>query len=190
MTVPLAKDSRVGPLTMRELMYAPVGRLAGLPPIEPDVDPLRVPDAINESELMDVLIDVRREYAGLLLYAGGSLQLDVGNAFLLVARRLNTLTWSRPMGPAPGELGAHCVGGTAPMPVNGSRRFDLIGVMGGDIGLEAASMSFYALDMPGMDDPMPLYDDPDAARIEAGVVTFDKAATPIAASHWDASQRG
>ena len=94
------------------------------------------------------------------------------------------------MGLAPGALGAHYVGGTAPMPVNGSRRFDLIGVMGGDIGLEAASMSFYALDMPGMDDPMPLYDDPDVARIEAGVVTFDKAATPIAASHWDASQRG
>ena len=44
MTVPLAKDSRVGPLTMRELMYAPVGGLAGLPPIEPDVDPLRVPE--------------------------------------------------------------------------------------------------------------------------------------------------
>ena len=61
MTVPLAKDSRVGPLTMRELMYAPVGGLAGLPPIEPHVDPLRVPDATNESELMDVLIDVRRE---------------------------------------------------------------------------------------------------------------------------------
>ena len=59
-------------LTMRELMYAPVGGLAGLPPIEPDVDPLRVPDAINESELMDVLIDVRREYAGLLFYAGPS----------------------------------------------------------------------------------------------------------------------
>ena len=90
------------------------------------VDPLRVPDAINESELMDVLIDVHREYAGLLLYAGGSLQLDVGNAFLLVARRLSALTWSRPMGPASGELAAHCVGGTAPMPVNGSRRFDLI----------------------------------------------------------------
>ena len=124
MTVPLAKDSRMGPLTMRELMYAPVGGLAGLPPIEPDVDPLRVPDAIDESELMDVLIDVRREYAGLLLYAGGSLQLDVGNAFLLVARRLSALTWSRPMGLAPGELGAHYVGGTAPMPINGSRRFD------------------------------------------------------------------
>ena len=97
----------MGPLTMRELMYAPVGGLAGLPPIKPDVDPLRVPDAIDESELMDVLIDVRREYAGLLLYAGGSLQLDVGNAFLLVARRLSALTWSRPMGPAPGELGTH-----------------------------------------------------------------------------------
>ena len=41
-------------LTMRELMYAPVGGLAGLPPIEPDVDPLRVPDVIDESELMDV----------------------------------------------------------------------------------------------------------------------------------------
>ena len=32
---------------------------------------------------------------------------------------------------------------------------------------------------------MPLYDDPDVARIEAGVVAFDKAATPIAASHWN-----
>ena len=73
-------------------------------------------------------------------------------------------------------------------PVNGSRCFDLIGVMGGDIGLEAASMSFYALDMPGMDDPMPLYDNPDVTRIEADIVTFDKAATPIAASHWDASK--
>ena len=30
MTVPLAKDSRMGPLTMRELMYAPVGGLAGV----------------------------------------------------------------------------------------------------------------------------------------------------------------
>ena len=58
------------------------------------------------------------------------------------------------------------------MPVNGSCRFDIIGVMGGDIGLEAASMSFYVLDMPGIDDPMPLYDDPNVARIEAGVVTF------------------
>ena len=110
MAVSPARGGRVGPLTMRELMYAPVGGLAGLPPIEPDVDPLRVPDAINESELMDVLIDVRREYAGLLFYAGGSLQLDVGNAFLLVARRLNTLTWSRPMGPAPGELGLTQIG--------------------------------------------------------------------------------
>ena len=64
------------------------------------------------------------------------------------------------------------------------QHLDLNGLMGGDIGLEAASMSFYALDMPGMDDPMPLYDDPDVARIEAGVVTFDKTATPIAASHW------
>ena len=190
MTVPPARSGRMGPLTMRELMYAPVSGLASLPPIESDADPLRVPNAIDESELMDVLIDVRREYAGLLLHAGGSLQLDIGNAFLLVARRLNTLTWSHPMGLAPGGLGGHYVGGTTPMPVNGSCRFDLIGVMGGDIGLEAASMSFYALDMPGMDDPMPLYDDPDVARIEAGVVTFDKAATPIAASHWNTSQCG
>ena len=173
---------------MRELMYAPVDGLAGLPPVDSDADPLRMSNVINESEFMDVLIDVRREYAGLLLYAGGSLQLGIGNAFLLVARRLSALTWSHPMGLVPGGLGGHYVGGTAPMPINGSRRFDLIGVMGGDIGLEAASMSFYALDMPGIDDPMPLYDDPDVARIEAGVVTFDKTATPIAASHWSTSQ--
>ncbi len=92
------------------------------------------------------------------------------------------------MGLVPGGLGGHYVGGTTPMPVNGSCRFDIIGVMGGDIGLEAASMSFYVLDMPGIDDPMPFYDDPNVARIEAGVVTFDKTATPIAASHWSTSQ--
>ena len=98
MAVSPARGGRVGPLTMRELMYAPVSGLASLPPIESDADPLRMPNAIDESELMDVLIDVRREYAGLLLHAGGSLQLDIGNAFLLVACRLNILTWSHPMG--------------------------------------------------------------------------------------------
>ena len=79
-------------LTMRELMCAPVDEFAGLPPVDSDADPLRMSNVINESEFMDVLIDMRREYASLLFYAGGSLQLDVGNAFLLVARRLNTLS--------------------------------------------------------------------------------------------------
>ena len=129
---------------MRELMCAPVDEFAGLPPVDSDADPLRMSNVINESEFMDVLIDVRREYAGLLLYAGGSLQLGIGNAFLLVARRLSVLTWSHPMGLVPGGLGGHYVEGTTPMPVNGSCRFDIIGVMGGDIGLEAASMSFYS----------------------------------------------
>jgi len=53
-------------LTMRELMCAPVDEFAGLPPVDSDADPLRMSNVINESEFMDVLIDVRREYAGLL----------------------------------------------------------------------------------------------------------------------------
>ncbi|WP_311470442.1 hypothetical protein [uncultured Actinomyces sp.] len=59
-------------LTMRELMCAPVDEFAGLPPVDSDADPLRMSNVINESEFMGVLIDVRREYAGLLFYAGPS----------------------------------------------------------------------------------------------------------------------
>ena len=60
-------------LTMRELMCAPVDEFAGLPPVDSDADPLRMSNVINESEFMDVLIDVRHEYAGLLFYAGPSI---------------------------------------------------------------------------------------------------------------------
>lgn len=55
--------------------------------------------------------------------------------------------------------------------------------------MEGTSLSFYCVDMPGMDLPMPLYDGEDVEAIEAGVVTFDKVAGPLAASHRRAGER-
>ncbi len=177
------RESFVEMLTMRQLMYAPVEKMRGLPVVDADTDPLWVVDMLDEAELMDVLIDVRREYAGVLFHEGGALYQEVGNAYLVVARQLQNARWWHPMGMAPGTLGAHYLGGSQVRDMGSSIAFACMGLFGGRVLVEGTSLSFYALDMPGMDLPMPLYDGEDVEAIEAGVASFDKAARPLTASH-------
>lgn len=170
-------------LTMRQLMYAPIETMASLPATDPETDPLRVNDMLDECELMDVLIDVRREYVGVLFYAAGSLYQKIGNAYLVVARGLKDAHWFDPMGTKPGKIETHLIGGSYVRDLGDSVEFFCQGLLGGCVSVEGVSLSFYSVDMPGMDLPMPLYDGDDIEEIEAGVVTFDKKATPLAASH-------
>lgn len=170
-------------MTMRQLMYAPIESVQDLPPVDPETDPLWLEDMLDECELMDVLIDVRREYVGLLFYAAGSLYQEVGNAFLVVARQLKSAQWSDPMGLVQGEMGAHIIGDSHVQDWGTGITFECGGLFGGVVRVEGTSLSFYCVDMPGMDLPMPLYDGEDVEAIEAGVVTFDKVARPLAASH-------
>ena len=99
-------------LTMRQLMYASIEMMASLPATDPETDPLRVNDMLDECELMDVLIDVRREYVGVLFYAAGSLYQKIGNAYLVVARGLKDAHWFDPMGTKPGKIETHLIGGS------------------------------------------------------------------------------
>lgn len=169
------------PVNMRRLVYTPVEALANLPPIDISADPLAVPDVLFESSLMDILVDMLHDNIGLLFYVNGALSLDIGNTYLLVARRVHNLTCS---GSSEGSLGGfRLISGSAPVCGPDVMRLRIIGDRGEEITIESASMSFYALNMPGMDGPLPDYGDNDIAYITARVPTFDKTAIPLAASH-------
>jgi len=176
-------------LRVRDLLRAPEGGPGGVPSVDPLSDPLRVPDALAETELMDIMVDVRRECMAMLFYLGGALQIDIGIGALYVARDLKTFTIAEFEGTGSRGIGVHTIGSSTPTIKNGCLSLDLVGIYSVSASVESSSASFYILDMPTVADPLPIYDEASADEIERSVPTMDKPCTVIAATHWSGVRR-
>ncbi|WP_147436588.1 hypothetical protein [Propionibacterium australiense] len=173
-------------LLVKDLLQAPEGSHDDVPPVDPLYDPLKVPEALAETELMDIVVDVRRECMSMLFYLGGALHIDIGIGALYVARGLKSFTIDEFEGTGTRKIGVHTIGSSTPSIRNGRLSLELIGIYSTRVSVESCSASFYILDMPTVADPLPIYDEVSLEEIERSVPTMDKPGTVIAATHWTA----
>ncbi|SYZ34679.1 Uncharacterised protein [Propionibacterium australiense] len=97
-------------LLLKDLLRAPEGGPGGVTSVDPLSDPLRTPDALAETELMDIMVDVRRECMAMLFYLGGALQIDIGVGAVYVARGLKSYTIDGFEGTGSRGIGVHTIG--------------------------------------------------------------------------------
>lgn len=146
-------------IEIRQLPRLTQADLQALPQLEGEEDPLHTDGVLDLAGLLDIIIDVRRAEILLLLDNRTTDNFYVGNACLLVGRDFNNLDYPYPhaQGPLGEPINSHWT-----IPYRNSLLF--IANMGvlqqWDFNFSAAHMDFFAVEVPGLVDPLPSYGDP------------------------------
>jgi hypothetical protein len=169
-------------IVVEELLSVPQSQLSVR---VPDVDPLRDEDALQEGQLIDFRVSALGSVAALLFDLRTSLQLDEGNASLLIVRGLDDLRWREVRTFSP--LTAFTVVGSRTL-VSG------VGLIGVEIdffpdaslvirGIEA---EFYVMDIPNIGEVPPDYSEASFEEIKDSLPAWTSACLLLQASNLEA----
>ena len=152
-------------------------------PLITDSNPFELEDSLLEAELLDVLIDSRRQTVGVLFEFRTALQFDNGIAGLYVARGTKDLSWHSDLSKR---------GGIRAFPIERSWTVN----RGGDVECIFSAMwdlslsvlseeaEFAVLDVPGMTITPPDYTEPDIPAIEAALPAWDSPCRVVEKASW------
>jgi len=154
----------------------PVGNV---PP--PESDPLRQPDPLLETQLLDVRVRTLVSTVGLLFELRTAMEFPgAGDAAFLVARGVREFTWSAEP-PAPGRL-AWTVLGSVPLPTDGLFTLELVFFPDALLRLTAKSADFYVADLPELVPRIPDYGTDDEKTIKRGLSAWESPLSLVGAS--------
>lgn len=153
-------------IEIRQLPRLTRADLQALPQLEGEEDPLHTDGVLDLASLFDIIIDVRRAEILLFLDNRTADNFYVGNACLLVGRDFNNLDYPYPhaQGPLGEPINSHWT-----IPYRSNLLF--IANMGvlqqWDFSFSATHIDFFAVEVPGLVDPLPSYGDPEDEVSEA-----------------------
>src|SRR5947208_137171 len=135
----------------------------------PEADALTESDALQEVQLLDVRLDALRSTVWLLFDCRGALQIQMGNAAVIVAHGLRRFSWiAQPRG----RLTAWTIVSSEPVARSGKWSLSLAFVPNARLELEADSAEFFVGNVPGCDETPPNYMEADDPTIRAGLPSW------------------
>ncbi|MFG2428521.1 hypothetical protein [Streptomyces sp. NPDC048590] len=123
-------------------------------------DPLREPDALREAQLLECRVSQLTSTASLLFELRTAMQIDEGNAALLVMRGLRSLDWTA--GTAPEGPTARTVVSGVPGRLDDLFRAEFSFFPDSRLEILGERAEFYVLEAQGIGDVPPDYTEPDA----------------------------
>lgn len=131
------------------------GRQSGLAPMDDSVNPFRTTDSLREAQLVAVSLPVVDSCAALLFELRAAPEFPVGNAYILIARRLTGFAWSGEM-----RSGRHTAWNVSSSVVSKSAEkctLELDFIPGASLRLSSAEMECYLLEVNGLSEGVPDY---------------------------------
>lgn len=165
-------------ITIADLIVSTCG--ASYPP--PEVNPLTESDALREAQLLVLKFDAVVGVASFLFELRTALQLHETNTGVLVARGVRRLAWSGPERRTPRT--AWTIGGSTVRVEGSLLRMDL-GLWpspGAQVELVAAAATFFAGDVPGLDEVPPDYVEDDEETIRSSLANWDSRIVVVSAA--------
>ncbi|MGI5146829.1 hypothetical protein ACQEVC_10660 [Plantactinospora sp. CA-294935] len=170
-------------MLIRELLSNPV---AGIPDIEPDLDPLRSTWLLHECQVLDIRINALRSTVAVLLEQRAAFDSLKGNTGIIVMRGIRSVHWEV-IGSVPGSLTAWVVVGATV--AAGSEGFEM------SIGLSPSArltgvaeiIEYYAVDA-NIGLIIPDYMEASNSEILSTVATWESAAVPVERSSLHSGQ--
>lgn len=152
-------------------------------PVIAAANPFSFKNALREAEFLDVLVDSRRQTAGILLEFRTALQFQNGIAGLYIARGLKDLAWHSDLTKR---------NGIKAFPIKRSRavkrRNDVKFIFSAmwDLSLSALSVEaeFAVLDVPGLTTTPPDYTEPDIPAIESTLPSWNSPCRVVEKASW------
>ena len=152
--------------------------LDGYPRLDPTLDVLSQPDALLETQLLEVRSAAVVTRAVCLVDLKGSLYIDDGNVALVLAEGVERASWTTTR--LKRQRSAWTILGSQCEEEGGALHLHLGCMPDGHAELVAQRLTFVIGDMPGMDEAPPDYTEATDEEIWAGNPTWDKPFTPLA----------
>ncbi|MCW2815438.1 MAG: hypothetical protein JWN84_2893 [Nocardioides sp.] len=149
-----------------------------------EADPFTDESALDEAQLLDVRFDAVNGLVGILLEMRMAILFSEGEAALVVARSVSSLSVSADL------VGHRIVRGVGATVTEVRRpRVQVALHLGtrGTVAVEAGSLSCYLLAVPGLPEAPPDYVSGDEAEVQAGLPQWHSSCTVLQASHLDAA---
>lgn len=118
----------------------------------PEMDPFAETDALQETQLLDVRVNVLRSSIGAIFDLRSALQLRAANTGVMVAQGVNEFVWSAD---PRSDFTAWTVITSTPRCEPRLVRLELKIIPESSLRIAAESMAFYVVDVPGLADAPP-----------------------------------
>ena len=151
---------------------------------QPEADALRQPDALQESALVDIRMDVVTSTASILLDCRGSLHVPEANTAVVVLLGADHGSWQLPRA---GTFAWQTVIDWRVREVGDGIELSIGLLAGGDVILRAVRAEYFVGDVPGGDDAPPDFTTATHAEVRAGMAAWSSDFTPLAASFLSSS---
>jgi hypothetical protein len=148
-------------------------------PVQPEADPFRQLDALQESALVDIRMNFVESTVWILLDCRGSLHVPEANTAVLVLLGVNHASWQLP---ATGTLAWQTVIDWKVSDVDGGIELFIGLLAGGDVVVRAAGGEYFVGDVPGGDDAPPDFTTSTHAQVRAGMPGWSSEFSPRGAS--------
>lgn len=146
---------------------------------EPEADALRQLDALQESALVDIRMNIVESTAWILLDCRGSLHVPEANTAVLVLHGANHASWKLP---GTGIFAWQTVIDWKVNEVDGGIELFIGLLAGGDVIMRAARGEYFVGDVPGGDDAPPDFTTSTYAEVRAGMAAWTSEFSPRGAS--------
>jgi hypothetical protein len=136
----------------------------------PEWNPLTADDVLVEAELLDVRLDPGRSTVGLILDINGVLGPRDGNVGVLVARRVQALSWDvagADLARAGDRYARYILGATWTSSPSEPLRLDLFPQIDTQVRITARQFDFYGVQVDGIPDAPPDFTELDDAAIHS-----------------------
>ncbi|WP_126464264.1 hypothetical protein [Propionibacterium australiense] len=152
-------------------------------PLITESNPFESEESLLESEFLDVLVDSRRQTAGVLLEFRTALQFRDGIAGLYVARGVKRLLWTSELSRRDG-IRAFTIGKSQAMKRGNDIEFSIIAMWDLSLSILSEEAEFAVLDVPGMTITPPDYTEPDIPAIEAALPSWESPCRVVEKASW------
>lgn len=170
-------------MLIRDLLTYPEQLAMADAPLITEVNPFEFEESLLEAEFLDVLIDSRRQTAGVLLEFRTAMQFRDGIAGLYVARGVKRLSWkSKPSGR--NRIRAFTIGESQAVKRGNDIEFSIIALWDLSLSVLSEEAEFAVLDVPGMTTTPPDYTEPDIPAIEAALPAWDSPCRVVEKASW------
>lgn len=154
---------------------------------QPEADALRLLDALQESALVDLRVNVVESSAWILLDCRGALQVREANTAVLVLLGVDHGSWRLP---PTGTFAWQTVIDWEVSEVGGGIELSIGLLAGGDVVVRALGGEYFVGDVPGGDDAPPDFTTATHAQVRAGMARWSSEFRPLAASFRETSTSG
>jgi hypothetical protein len=146
------------------------------------VNPFLEPDALGDSQILDIRYDGVRSSLGIILELRVSELAHEGNTGLIVASNVIDFSWKQ--ADRCNKRTAWIVDSSMPLRTDSGFKLELTAILNARLRMTAERASFYILRIPHLENTAPPdYGEPDFSLIRNSIATWDSEAEVVAAVH-------